>query len=160
MGQPARRGPKPPPPPPKQPARFSPMMMARLRTMAAQGHPATSIVKALQLLAPLMSITPDTVRRKAVCLGIRLRRRGAGRLPSSIEFRLSADSLEKIRTVAYARGLSVGQFTRLMIETVVRDGLVDAVLDAPTRDPVAPGSFGGRPRAPKPQGPADANEIN
>src|SRR5215813_8086348 len=101
---PQHRGPrkKPAAPPPK-PARvkFNDRMVERLRTMAAAGHPASSIVKALQLLEPLMSITLDTVRRKAGYLGVRLKH---GRHRSCrIDFEVTADVLETMRGISYAR---------------------------------------------------------
>jgi hypothetical protein len=62
-------------------------------------------------------------------------------------FETTADMLESMRKVAHGCGMSVRQFCRLVAETVVRDGLVDAVLDPPTRAPVDPRRLGGRPRS-------------
>lgn len=45
------------------------------------------------------------------------------------EFGLSASSSDVIRAAAARRAISPGELGRRIIETVVRDGLIDAVLD-------------------------------
>jgi hypothetical protein len=61
-------------------------------------------------------------------LGIRLKRRAA-KYGTEIRCNVALDIWEKLRRMAGNRGLSVSQFSRLLIEVAVDEGLVTKILD-------------------------------
>ena len=101
--------------------RFSPADIEKLKFMASFGHDGKSIARALDR-------TPQAVRVKAVEIGVRLR-------PPKMEHRrikLSVQAWRALQTEADRLGTSAGRLARLVIETVARDRLFSAVIDAPT----------------------------
>jgi hypothetical protein len=113
--------------------RFTPAMTEKLKQMAGAGHPATSIAAALTKMSPPhLPITPLSVRVKACSLGIRLKRRAA-KYGTEIRCNVALDIWEKLRRMAGNRGLSVSQFSRLLIEVAVDEGLVTKIIDEARR---------------------------
>ena len=100
--------------------RFSPADIEKLKFMASFGHDGKSIARALDR-------TPQAVRVKAVEIGVRLR-------PPKMDHRrikLSTQAWRALQTEADRLGTSAGRLARLVVETVARDKLVSAVIDAP-----------------------------
>ena len=100
--------------------RFSPADIEKLKFMASFGHDGKSIARALDR-------TPQSVRVKAVEIGVRLR-------PPKMEHRrikLSVQAWRALQTEADRLGTSAGRLARLVVETVARDRLFSAVIDAP-----------------------------
>jgi hypothetical protein len=98
--------------------RFAPADIARL--MAECGHSGKSIARNLNR-------TPQAIRVKCCELGIKLK-------PQSVanrRVRLPVPVWMKLKATADAYGMTVVKLAALLIETVVRDKLFDAVLDAP-----------------------------
>ena len=84
------------------------------------GHDGKSIARTLDR-------TPQSVRVKAVEIGVRLR-------PSKMHHRrikLSFRAWRALQTEADRLGTSAGRLARLVVETVARDRLFSAVIDAP-----------------------------
>jgi hypothetical protein len=101
--------------------RFSPADIEKLKFMASFGHDGKSIARALDR-------TPQAVRVKAVEIGVQLR-------PPKMHHRrikLSLQAWCALQTEADRLGTSAGRLARLIIETVARDRLFSAVIDAPT----------------------------
>ena len=89
--------------------------------MASFGHDGKSIARALDR-------TPQAVRVKDVEIGVRLR-------PPKMHHRrikLSLQAWRALQIEADRLGTSAGRLARLVIETVARDRLFSAVIDAPT----------------------------
>ena len=100
--------------------RFSDDEIEKLKFMASFGHDGKSIARALDR-------TPQAVRVKAVEVGVSLR-------PPKMDHRrikLSVQAWRALQTEADRLGTSAGRLARLVIETVARDDLVSAVIDAP-----------------------------
>jgi len=98
--------------------RFSESDIGTLRQMAERGHDGKSIALAL-------GRTAQSVRVKAVELGIALR-------PPSLDTRrikLKAGTWTVLESEARRFNTTPSRLARLIIETVVADDLVDAVLD-------------------------------
>jgi hypothetical protein len=99
--------------------RFSPADIEKLKFMASFGHDGKSIARSL-------GRTPQSVRVKAVEIGVRLR-------PPKMEHRrikLSLQAWRALQTEADRLGTSAGRLARLVIETVARDRLFSAAIDA------------------------------
>ncbi len=104
--------------------RFTADDIAKLRLMAQCGHSGTGIARALNR-------TPQSVRVKACELGIRLR-------PPSIQHRrikVPLETFQCLKAEALRLGTSPGRLARLLIETIVRDSLIHAVIDSPPPKP-------------------------
>ena len=104
--------------------RFTPAEIEKLRLRADFGHNGKSIARALDR-------PPQAIRVKCVELGIKLR-------PASIEHRrvkLPLETWATFRGAAEARGTTVARLAKLLIETIVRDDLFDAVIDPPPPKP-------------------------
>src|SRR6516162_2384634 len=104
--------------------RFSPADIEKLKFMASFGHDGKSIARALDR-------TPQAVRVKAVEIGVSLR-------PPKMDHRrikLSVQAWRALQTEADRLGTSAGRLARLVIETVARDRLFSAVIDAPVPQP-------------------------
>jgi hypothetical protein len=102
--------------------RFSPADIEKLKFMASFGHDGKTIARALDR-------TPRSVRVKVVEIGVRLR-------PPKMHHRrikLSLQAWHALQTEADRLGTSAAQLARLVVETVVRDRLFSAVIDAPRR---------------------------
>ena len=98
--------------------RFSPADIEKLGLMADCGHSGTSIAHAL-------GRTAQAVRVKACELGIRLR-------PPSIESRrikLPAATWLSLKAAAVERGLTPARLAKLLIDVILKDALIDAVID-------------------------------
>ena len=100
--------------------RFKPDEIEKLKLMADFGHDGKSIARTLDR-------TPQAIRVKCVELGIRLRKPS----PDSRRIRVSPDAWRGLGVEAARRSMSPGRLARLVIETVVKDRLIDAVIDAP-----------------------------
>src|SRR5258707_1388539 len=102
--------------------RFTPAEITKLKELAAWGHDASSIGRQLG------NRTPQSIRVKAVELGIKLR-------PVSADCRrikLSAEAWDGLQTEARARGVSSpGRLARQLLEIIVRDRLYAAIIDPP-----------------------------
>jgi hypothetical protein len=96
--------------------------------MAAAGHPASSIAVALSGMSPHLPVSAESVRKKCVALGIRLKR-PAEKLCHQVAFSVLGEVWPKLRKRANARGLSVSQLARLIVEVVIDEGLVSAIID-------------------------------
>jgi hypothetical protein len=104
---------------PRSLKRFTPADIDKLRLMADFGHDGKSIARALDR-------PPQAIRVKCVELGIKLR-------PPSVEHRrvkLPLETWASLRRAAEARGTTIARLARLLIETIVRDDLFDAVIDS------------------------------
>lgn len=109
--------------------RYTPEMTERLKQLAATGHPATSIAVALTKMSPPdLPITPLSVRVKACSLGIRLKRRAA-KYGTEIRCNVSMDVWERLRKMASNRGLSVAKLAQLLVEIIVDEGMINAIID-------------------------------
>jgi hypothetical protein len=92
----------------------------KLKYMASFGHDGKSIACAL-------GRTPQSVRVKAVEIGVSL-------CPPKMDHRrikLSVQAWRALQTEADRLGTSAGRLARLVVETVARDRLFSAVIDAP-----------------------------
>jgi hypothetical protein len=104
--------------------RFSPDDLALLRFMADRGHSGNSI-------AARLGVTPGAVRNKCCELGIRLRPNAKPKFGSRFKIR---DALrDALHAAAAKRGMRVTRFTHLVLETITRDKLFDAILDVPVK---------------------------
>jgi hypothetical protein len=102
--------------------RFSPADIAKLKFTASFGNDGKSIARALDR-------TPQSVRVKAVEVGVRLR-------PPKMHHRrikLSLQAWRALQTEADRLGTSAGRPARLVVETVARNRLFSAVIDAPVK---------------------------
>ena len=100
--------------------RFSPADIETLKFMASFGHDGKSIARSL-------GRTPQSVRVKAVEIGVSLR-------PPKMDHRrikLSVQAWRALQTEADRLGTSAARLARLVVETVARDRLFSAVIDAP-----------------------------
>jgi hypothetical protein len=98
--------------------RFSPYDIATLKAMAEHGHDGKSIALAL-------GRTAQSVRVKAVELGIALR-------PPSLDARrikLGFGTWAVLEGEARRFNMRPSKLARLIVETVIADDLIDAVLD-------------------------------
>jgi hypothetical protein len=110
--------------------RFTPDELATLMRMAALGHTSVAIGRAL-------GRRPNVIREKCAALGISLM---AARVSQSgsVRFRCRASTWDVLRAEAAARGFgSVGHLLRAIVELVVQDKLLDAVIDVAAK-PRAP----------------------
>jgi hypothetical protein len=99
--------------------RFSDDEIEKLKFMASFGHDGKSIGRALNR-------SPESIRVKCVAYGIRLR-------PPKMDHRrikLSVQAWRALQAEADRLGTSAGRLARLVIETVARDKLFGAVIDA------------------------------
>jgi hypothetical protein len=120
----------------RDPRIFTPEMVDKLRWMADAGHPAPSIARALGL-------TPVHVRRKASQLGVRLRHPATSH---DVRFGVNADTWSALAAHAAARGLSVTQLGRLVIEAALRRELIGIIIGQPRSRPADTPTRVGRPR--------------
>ena len=98
--------------------RFTVEEIEKMRLMASVGHSGKAIGNAL-------GRTPQSVRVKACELGIRLRR------PSleARRFKVPRSTWLALQDEAAKLNTSPGRLARQLLEVVVRDGLVNAVID-------------------------------
>lgn len=114
----------------RQLKRFTSDDVARFRELADLGLPANAIAKAI-------GHTPDAVRHKAVALGITFRPMVPPRCGS--RFRIPDKLWRDVAVAAAKRGVKPTKLAHLALAAVARDGLWDAVIDAPSpRKPLAP----------------------
>ncbi len=100
--------------------RFTPADIARLRELASWGHCGKAIARDL-------GRTPQAVRVKCCELGIKLR-------PVNVDCRrikIPPDTWRGLQDEAARLGTSPGRLGRLLLVTIIRDRLVDAIVDAP-----------------------------
>lgn len=104
--------------------RFTSQEIERMRLMVQCGYDGKSIGVALQR-------PPQAIRVKACELGLKLK-------PQSVahrRVRLPVSTWQKLKVAADAYNLTVVKLNAMLIETIVRDGLVGAVLDCPPARP-------------------------
>lgn len=106
--------------------RYTPAMVERLRLLSKCGHGAAGIARHLQQMTDL-PITPLSVRVKASALGLSLR---PPKGHSEVRTPVSPDAWRALRAEAARRGVSVARLCRVLLETIARDDLSAAVLDA------------------------------
>ena len=106
--------------------RFTEAEIEKLRLMAECGHDGPTIARVL-------GRTPQAVRVKCVELGIRLRR---PRADQEVRFEADFETVAGLRAAAAAKGTSVPRLARLLLETIVRDNLFDAIVDDQPRGQV------------------------
>ena len=101
--------------------------------MASWGHDGKSIAGSLDR-------TPAAIRVKCCELGIKLKPQSVG----SRHVRLPVPVWEKLKAAAAAYNMTVVKLNALLIETIVRDDLFNAVLDVPPvrTKPIATARFG------------------
>jgi hypothetical protein len=109
--------------------RFTVSEVARFRELADLGLPANAIAKAI-------GHTPEAVRHKAVALGIKFRPLVAPKFGS--RFKIPDRLWHDVSVAAAKRGVKPTKLAHLALEAVARDGLWDAVIDAPRKSPTAP----------------------
>jgi hypothetical protein len=102
--------------------RFSADELARFRELAELGLPANAIARAI-------NHTPDAVRHKAVVLGIKFRPLVAPKCGS--RFKIPDKLWRDVALAAAKRGVKPTKLAHLVLAAVARDGLWDAVIDAP-----------------------------
>lgn len=100
--------------------RFTPADIEKLRLMASWGHDGKSIARSLDR-------TPQAIRVKCVELGIKLKRQSV----ASRRVRLPVPVWTKLKAAAAAYNMTVVKLNALLVETIVRDDLFNAVLDVP-----------------------------
>jgi len=100
--------------------RFTPADVEKLRFMAGWGHNGKSIALALNR-------TPQAIRVKCCELGIKLKPQSV----ASRRVRLPVPVWTKLKAAAAAYNMTVVKLNALLIETIVRDDLFNAVLDVP-----------------------------
>jgi hypothetical protein len=123
---------------------YTPELTAMLIELAGLGHSGIAISKTLSAMAG-STITPLSVRAKAVSLGVKLRRpKGTNELRFTIETR----AYDALRAAADGRGVSMTRLARQIVELVCKDHLIDAVIDAPSKSKPRPASA---PRIGRPQ---------
>jgi hypothetical protein len=110
--------------------RFSPDEIARIRELAELGLPADAIAKAV-------GRTPESVRSRAVGLGIKFRPLVPPKCGS--RFKIPDKLWRDVAMAAAKRGVKPTKLAHLALAAVARDGLWDAVIDAPpSRKPAPP----------------------
>jgi hypothetical protein len=102
--------------------RFSAADLELLKTMAAFGHPGTAI-------AAKLNRTPGAIRAKCVEMGVRLRPNRKPKFGS--RFRIPDRLWGSLKAAADARAMKPTRFVHLILETIARDQLYAAILDAP-----------------------------
>jgi hypothetical protein len=102
--------------------RFSSEEIAHFRELAELGLPADAIAKAL-------GRTPESVRSRAVGLGIKFRPLVAPKCGS--RFKIPDKLWRDVAVAAAARGIKPTKLAHLALAAVARDKLWDAVIDAP-----------------------------
>jgi hypothetical protein len=98
--------------------RFTEAEIDKLRLMAECGHTGQSIARALDR-------RPQAIRVKCVELGVRLRRQAI----ANRRVRLPEATRQKLKATADSYNMTVVRFSELLLETIIRDKLFDAVLD-------------------------------
>jgi hypothetical protein len=102
---------------PRGPAsRFSDEQIAEMVAMASNGASGVEIAKALNLRA-------EAVRKRLWCMGIELRR-----APLRSRIRMVVGITKRMRIAANARGVTVQQLIRRLLQTISRDDLFDSIL--------------------------------
>jgi len=105
---------------PKQ-KRFSLSDVETIRWMAARGHSGIQIARTLRR-------DPLSIRHKACALGIRLR---PERAKTRLRILIEAAIYQALIDAAQRRGTTAPKLARLLLITILSDGLIDAILDVP-----------------------------
>jgi hypothetical protein len=106
--------------------------MSQIRSFVAQGVAAAEIAKKI-------GCTLGTLRVKCSQSGISLRRRNpdAPRKESvskRLSFALSGDVAIRLQKRAEKKGMTTADFAAVLLESIVRDNLYDAVIDSDIED--------------------------